>query len=256
MAIQKMDQANIDIGPAWIMYKGLWLGATQGGPKITAENTSHEVKTDQTGEEVLAEIYLGGTWMATVPLVEINLGVAAAIVPGAVAIAAAAAYVATDAGATYAAGVITFSVAITGIKVGDICHYTKTGPTPTTGVVGQFDIAAKKVYLMDGAATPDIVSPSPSLYHVNSVKFHNATGVNLLDIAGELMFVPKDPNDTNYYIMPLAGLVFKPELNFISDAERLMSLEFKSYARSDVLHSTYATGLSFFIGSKTDYDAL
>ena len=255
MAIQKMDQANIDIGPAWIMYKGLWLGATQGGPKITAENTSHEVKTDQTGEEVLAEIYLGGTWMATVPLVEINLGVAAAIVPGAVAIEAAAAYVATDVAAAYLLGVITFVSAITGIKVGDICHYTKSGGGAATGVVGQFDVAAKKVYLMDGAATPQ-AAPSPSLYHVTSVKFHNATGINLLDIAGELMFVPKDPNDTNYYIMPLAGLVFKPELNFISDAERLMSLEFKSYARNDVLHASYSTGLSFFIGSKTDYDAL
>lgn len=254
MSIQKMDQGNIKIGPAWIMYKGLWLGATQGGPKITAENTAHEVKTDQTGEEVLAEIFLGGTWMAEVPLVEVNLGVLAAIAVGAVGIEAASAWYATDAGAAYAAGVITMSNSIDGILVGDKVHYLSSA-APVVGTVGQFDISAKKVYLMDGDATPD-ASPSPSIYHVDSVKFHNATGANLLDLAGELIFVPKDPNDTKYYIMPKAGLVFKPDMSFVADAERLVNLEFKSYARNDVLHADYDTGLSFFIGEKTQYDAL
>lgn len=254
MAIQKMDIDLIRVGPAWISYKGVQLGSTQGGVILKNENTSHEVKADQTGEEILLEILLGGSWSAEVPLIEVNKGLSAALVPGAVGIEASSPYVATDASSAYAAGKITFDVAIAGIQIGDTVHYTSTGSV--VGTVAYFDETAKEVYLMDGDETPD-ASPSASLYHIEAVKFHNATGANLLTLAGELQIVPKDPNDTDYYILPSAGLKFNIEMNFLNDAERKMTLMFVGYPDADkAIHSTYGTGLSAYIGDITNYEAL
>lgn len=254
MAIQKMDANLIKIGPCWASYKGIQLGSTQGGVTVKNENSSHEVKVDQTGEEVLAEILLGGAWSAEVPLVEMNKGIIGAIVPGAEIIKASAPFVATNAGASYTNGIITFSVAITGIQVGDVVNYLSSG-SPAEGTVGQFDVTAKTVYLMDGDSTPD-ASPSPSLTHVTSVKFHNATGVNLLTLAGELLLVPKDTSDTDYIIMPKAGLVFQPEFGFMNEEERKLVLMFKGYPDNTILHTSYSTGMGLFFGKQADFDDL
>ncbi len=254
MAIQRMDANLIKIGPCWVSYKGIQLGSTQGGVTVKNENTSHEVKVDQTGEEILAEILLGGAWSAEVPLVEINKGVMGAIAPGADIIEEDSPFVAADSGSVYAGGKITFSVPITGIRVGDVVTYL-SGGSSVKGTVGQFDLLAKEVYLKDGDSTPD-ASPNASLTHVSSVKFHNATGVNLLTLAGELILVPKDPNDTDYIIMPKAGLVFQPEFGFMNEEERKWTLQFKGYPDNDILHPTYSTGMGLFFGKQSDYDEL
>jgi len=255
MPYSKNNTDLIESGACWCFYKNLALGSTQGGPTVGVENTTHEVLIDQNGQEVVAETGLGGKAMAEVPMVETNPGLLAAIVPAAEAVSDPSDYL-SDPGTSYAAGEVTTALAIPStIKVGDIAEYEAASGT-VFGVVAQYDIANKKIKLMDGNEAP-VASPSVfKLYAVNGVKFHSSAGLNLKAIAGELIFIPKDENVTNYHILPLAGVNFNPESQFDNETERIMNISFTGYPDASKEHSTLATGLVYYVGTKAAYDTL
>ncbi len=255
MPYSKNNTDLIESGACWCFYKNIILGSTQGGPTISVENTTHEVLIDQSGNEVVAETGLGGKASAEVPMVETNPGILGAIVPGAVAVADAVDYL-SDPGTSYAGGEITTALAIPStIRVGDVVEYESAGGN-IFGVVAQYDIANKKIKLMDGNEAP-VASPSLfKLYAVEGVKFHSGAGINLKAIAGELIYVPKDTNNTNYHILPLAGLNFNPEQTFDNETERIMNLTFTGYPDASIEHAELGTGLVYWIGLKSAYDAL
>lgn len=252
----KNDTNLIESGACWCYYKNIALGSTQGGPSITVENTTHEVLIDQNGNEVIAETGLGGKASAEVPMVETNPGLLAAIVPGAVAAVASAEYQSVPTGATYAAGEISLGAVLDDdVRVGDVVEYSAASGT-VTGVLAQYDKTNNKIKLMDGNEAPLASLTLLKLYRVEGVRFHSNAGLNLKQLAGELIYIPKDTNNQNYHILPLAGINYQPESTFDNETERIQNLSFTGYPDATVEHEELGTGLVYFIGFKSAYDAL
>lgn len=65
--------SNYYLGPCQIIFKGSDLGKTEGGIKVTANQTSVELHTDQDGETPVDEYKTGTTMMVSGNLAEITL---------------------------------------------------------------------------------------------------------------------------------------------------------------------------------------
>ena len=249
MANRRGDQSQFSIGPAWWTYKGMELGFTQGAT-INATAATHETKADQAGETVLAETALGQAVSGEISSIELNPGMMASIMPASKKILETVAYQTDADGGDASELSITFTTAFSQeVKIGDEVQYTDSADAAAIGSVARVDTDAKKIFLMDDDAAPK-TTPSASLFFVKAVEGYNNAGINLMEIAGKLIGVPKDPNDKRVFIIYKAGLTSELGLSFVVTEEKKLPLKLKGYPSNEKVDEN-GNGILYFYGDVT-----
>ena len=246
MSNRRGDQSQFSIGPAWMTYKGMELGFTQGAT-ITASATTHETKADQAGETVLAETALGQAISGEITSIELNPGMMGSIMPASKKILETTAYATDGNTGDVTEKSIVFDAAFSqSVKIGDEVQYTDSNDAAAIGSVARVDEDAKKIFLMDSDNAPK-ATPAASLFAVKAVEGYNNAGINLMEIAGELILVPKDPNDERVFKIYKAGVSSELGLTFKVDEEKKLPLKFKGYPDNTKIDEN-GNGILYFYG--------
>lgn len=235
---------KINLGVCDVTFNGNDMGATKGGVEVHVKTSTHEVKTDQTGETPVKEIITGTTVEVKVPMAETDLDRLTVILPQSVGLAAAAAATGylVNLGAGYVAGATSVKIDTGAGTPAPGSVFTFAGHTTAYRVTGWNSGSGTLSFVQNGSGAGGLTGPvldnEPLTFAARNagVEIRSGVNVDLMSVAKELKLHPTglDPANTDsdftvFKAAPSPNFTFK----YQSSAERIYEVTFKGYVDVD-----------------------